>query len=448
MIGFTGVISIIVLFIFLNGTTAMEFEKKEYKSGLIFREKSKARISYDSFTILYHANVTDYFGIKNEVSKCIDHMIKICEISYQEICQIQIISKQHRLKYLEKDELDINMYQLKSDIREKRAINFVGKFLHWAFGIMDADTAEEYDEKINDLQENAKELLKIDTHSLLFIKENIIANNKSFVELANYTNSIFKSIDILTKQNAKQHNTDSLLLLLDKITELWLSEHNHISKQIKNHLDGAIYGKISQLVSIKQFTKDLTKIEQLLPENQRLPINIHKENALNIFKYAITKASLYGNKLLIEINIPKIDRELYIVYEIIPIPIMVNDYPIIIIPSMTYVLFDQNSAGYIPLLKDEFSNANINMEMIIKPNDNIYHDYTENCEVNIFMNPSQELIIKLCNIKIIPRTNYFIPLNSNDQYYLSVITTQTFHLVRILSRQSNKNEIHYKFRHD
>lgn len=187
-------------------------------------------------------------------------------------------------------------------------------------------------------------------------------------------------------------------------------------------LQGAILGQVTHLVPLDSLSEDLLELEKLLPDKLKLPVNIYKENALNIFKFATTRAAIYHNRMIIEINIPRIDRVTYTAFEIIPIPIQINNLSSIIIPSTTHILINQLTSDYIPIEKFEYTTAisNLDGSKIIRPLNNIFHDFHYNCEMNIFLNNSISLESDLCNSKIIRNSNIFIPLNNVDQYFLSL----------------------------
>lgn len=243
------------------------------------------------------------------------------------------------------------------------------------------------------------------------MRENVIINQETFGKLSKYTATRMEAL----KENLRTTSVHLREIQVDTLIgpiKLWFEEHRQIAKQVLRHLEGAIYGEISQLIPPNQSFKDLQKIEQQLPENQRLPIHIHRDNPMTIYKYSTTRATLYGDRLMIELKIPKIDRELYILYKIIPIPIMVNDQVKIIIPSMTHVLSDQQHAGFIPITQKEFEDAKFNNmgEKIVVPSENMFHNYKDSCEMSLLLEPTRELFVQLCNVKTLPTSNYIIPL--------------------------------------
>lgn len=406
-----------VLFTYtLDHSEALEFIAQDIKSGLIFKELSLAKVSYDSFSLIYHTNLTDYFQMRSRMKSC---MNKLNTNFFTTGTEPRRAYYNHLLDYMQKSEMEINTFRTfnrSEHRRNKRAIEWVGKLMNVAFGVMDAETARDIDKKINELVEDTYELKKLNMETTTFVKENLITDKDNIENLAKKTNELIDRVENIKDAAAISLAHQEMDFI---ITTIWNS-HQYFSNQILKHLEGAIYGKVSQLIPVESLRQDLITLENLLPEKQKLPINIRTESALNIFKFSTTRATLFKNKMLIEINIPKVDRETYNIYEIIPIPFKYDNISSIIVPTMTHVLINMDSTDYIPVTESEVTAGTFNSDnvKIVKPQDNVYHDFSYSCEMNIFMNTSVQISAKLCNFRIIPKYNLFIPLNQMDQYYL------------------------------
>lgn len=123
-----------------------------------------------------------------------------------------------------------------------------------------------------------------------------------------------------------------------------------------------------------------------------------------------------------EITIPIVEREIFSAFQIIPIPVVVNNATMVIRPSTQYVLLNNDAKEYIPITDNEFISSKFNLrgERIIQPAENSYLDFSHNCEIGILMNPQRANILKYCDIKLVPTLNYFISLNNNDLFFLRI----------------------------
>lgn len=130
--------------------------------------------------------------------------------------------------------------------RQKRApLEFVGKLSNMAFGIMDAETARTYDEKINELQsevETGREMAKRKTTLI-----------KGILELNNVTLSGFKqNIDDLEFQLHRfqktiSHKVDEIMIDhrlrdISSVATLIMIDHNELSNQIRIALEESMNG--------------------------------------------------------------------------------------------------------------------------------------------------------------------------------------------------------------
>lgn len=199
----------------------------------------------------------------------------------------------HLLDYMKKSEMEINTFRTfnKTNIdnkRKKRAIEWVGKLMNIAFGVMDADTARKIDEQINELMEDNRELKKLNMETTTFIKENLITDRDNFEKLSFRTNELINRVEQIRDTagiNQAHQEMDFM------IATIWNS-HQYFSNQILKHLEGAIYGKVSQLIPVESLRQDLILLENLLPEKQKLPINIRTESALNIY------SNVFNNQII------------------------------------------------------------------------------------------------------------------------------------------------------
>lgn len=64
-------------------------------------------------------------------------------------------------------------------------------------------------------------------------------------------------------------------------------------------------------------------------------------------------------------------------------------------------------------------------QMIISPNNPIFHDFRDNCEMSLKLNYHGDNVSKFCYIRTIPTTNYFISLGSPSEYFISLANPTT-----------------------
>lgn len=420
-------IAIMAIFFLLTGSyNSLDYEQRDQKTGLTFVKLAKAKISYDTYTILYYVDISEYRNLTLTIEKFLLQADKECErLQTSFTCKTLLGQAKTLLTHMQRDEIDIQAYQQKIHLRKKRAIEIIGDFYHWAFGLMNAATAREYEQKIENLQSDTKRLHNLAQEQTILIKETLSLNNKTISDLSKHLTRISESISHYFEIEFQKVNwIHSELTFTEAITIIKLieTEHRRSTQQILRCLEEVVSGKITQLIPEERLINDLSHIEKFLREDQKLPIDFNIEDPLHIFKYSKIMSTLYGNRIFMEITIPIVERQQYTAYEIIPIPTIVNNFTIIIKPSAKYVLLNDDAKDYIPISSKEYIQGKVNLcgERIIKPAENAHLDFSENCEISIFMHPQKKTILNLCDYKILPTSNYFISINSNNLYYLQI----------------------------
>lgn len=419
-----------VIFIFLTISIglnfSLNFEPLDTKTGLTFIKRSMARISYDTYTILYYIDITQYKNITKIVETFLNQTNVECNSLGSHTCRAMLDQAEVLLNHMKRDEMEIEAYQQKLTNRKKRAIEFIGDFYHWAFGLMNADSAREYDQKIEGLQNDSNRFHNLLQEQTILIKESLTLNNKTMGILENHIQKTAKQIKRYIDEQFHRLNWLQAEVVLTEGTDLIKmleTEHHRLTLQILKCLEDTIFGKITQLIPKNKLQDDLLVISKFLKDEQKLPIDLMTENPLHIFKYSKITSILFGNRIMLELNIPIIERGVYTAYEIIPIPTRIGNETVIIKPSTRFTLLNDGAKEFIPITPREFfkSKFNLHGERIIKPADNAIVDYSQNCEISIFMHPRASTLNKFCDVKIIPTANYFVSINSNDAYYLRIV---------------------------
>lgn len=136
---------------------------------------------------------------------------------------------------------------------------------------------------------------------------------------------------------------------------------------------------------------ELKRISSTLNANQQLPIDPEHENALTIFKAATFKATLFNNRIIVEINIPIAEREQFHLFKTTPIPVISNNNTFITTPFSTFFLLNTDQTKYIAISKKQMDSGILlsNGEMLYKPTSTILLNDDKICEWKILKNPDQ-----------------------------------------------------------
>lgn len=416
---------------------AFNFTEEEHNAGLIFINHGPARVTYDTHTMVYHTDISEYKNLTTTIEKAINDIEKFCKPTDTTL-KFLISQMRAEITHMNRDVQDFEAYQQnqqnlekKDVIRGKRSLDFIGSAYHWAVGLTDAETAKDMYTNIWKNSNDSARLQILFNKQTTLIKEEIKVTKGHVQQMKRQIASLQQQSDALGtrrldeyRQQVKQREMNETITKSIDIIQFMILEHQRISKQLIESLQHSGSGKITQLVPIQRLKNDLAFIEGNLKEDQKLPINIDRENPLHIFKFTTVTAALYNNELIVHITIPIIEIEHYTLYKIIPIPTNVNGTQAIILPTTRFVVINNKNNAFTPISHDEYYNSKINVagEQILKPAENSYSDYTKNCELNILINPNKDIIEKTCNIQVMPSSNFIVSVNNNNLYYVSIVT--------------------------
>lgn len=415
---------------FMVTITALNFTEKTENTGIIFIKMERARVSYDTFTVVYHLDISEYMKMTTRVTECIDKLEYLCRWTKSTNCELIIENLRNQVTHMKIDESDINSYKIS---RAKRGlINLGGKILNWIFGVMDADSAQEYDKKINEIHETSKREHTIQNEQLMLVRETLNFSNKSYTELNEKINGTIEKIKELYGHSTKQLEklqTEEKFLELTNVAQLIIMEHTRLSTQILKNLESTLAGKISQLIPTESLKKDISKISTLLTENQKLPIDPRDEDTLHIFKFATTRAALFNRRLLVELTFPVIERTRYTLYRTIPVPVKLRERTIVITTPPTYFVLSDDRREFIFIDETELKESKTTKsgERIINPAQNAHFSSDDSCEMSIFLNPSKTAIEKTCDVRTIPTNTYFVTIQQNVLYYIYTSNATRIH---------------------
>lgn len=161
-----------------------------------------------------------------------------------------------------------------------------------------------------------------------------------------------------------------------------------------------------------------------IDKNQALPTQLKNNGLYDIKKFVTTRATLFNEKIFMEISIPVVDRREYTLYKAIPTPAKINDHNFIQTPNSKYFLLNKQHNYYIPMTETDLRSC-LNFDentLICKPVSPVYHNPNTVCELATFNNESADSISKLCTFENVPKSNYVIQINEQDKYFVSIFT--------------------------
>lgn len=417
-------LKVICLIMILSGSTNnIKFDPKAEPTGVMFSELARTYISYTRWQICYYYDLTEYFDKIEQFKICIKQMHVTCNrIQDNGTCTIILDQFDNHLESIQTDAETIESFESGSHRAKRAPFEFIGKIENLLFGLMDAETAKLYDEKINELQADASRTNDLMKQQTMLIKGVVQLNNRTFSDLK-------KNVEVLDQEivtlSSKLDLAINEMILNNKfrdvaqIATLITLEHTEISKELMTLLQNSIDGKISGIIPFKSLKNCLQIISNKLDHTQKLPIDIKNESIYHIYKIISVRSTLINKRIMIEISIPILEKNQFHLFKAIPIPTLFNDYFIILEPTSKYFLLNTDRLEYLPLDEDELSNCRhtVDNQLICIPYSPIKYNREQICELNILPIANLNKIFEKCNFKVVPRTNYIIQINHQDKYY-------------------------------
>lgn len=410
----------------LTGTYA-DFTKETYDNGLLFAELGRVHTSYTKWHLCYYYDLKPYYTQIEHVQSCLTQLRRICaNLNENTLCSAALNQLQIHFNDIQTEKDQIESFQQYKQ-RRKRAAPFelIGKISNLLFGILDAETAQAYDKQIHEMEKKSKVFQEIQEDQTTLIRQNTELNQKVFNSFKTNVEELAEKVSELNLTYQNSTNELANQIKFESIAQITLAiilKHDKISGTLMQLLEDAIHGKITSAIPIRALKRNLQSIENNLGENQKLPIDLQNESTYHIFKTVTIRATQMNEKILVELNIPILERETYKLIKTIPIPINIKGNTLIIRPTSEYFLFNKAKTQYIPLPQEELRNCIHNFEntLICTPYSPIRTNEEDICELEILLMMNTDETTTNCDYAVIPTQNYLILINQQDQYYYFV----------------------------
>lgn len=436
-----GIILIATIYIVDN---AMDFRPEKIETGIMFQKIAKVNTAYVNWNLCYYYDLDEYFKLREKLGNCIHKMQTVCEsITEKTLCNTLLEQLSSHSALMVQNEEMIESYEHTFDRKKRALFEIIGRIYNAAFGLLDADDGRRYDQQIEMLKTNTltnKDLIKDHT---TILEANMHLHNETFQALR----MAIQNLTIETNRlEASQNNVtrdiqyQSYFNTLATISTLIISQQEKASRSIMTVLQNTIKGTIIDLVPIAMLEDDLRSIETYLEEDERLPIHLDNENIHHLFKVITAKSNMIGRKMIMEISIPIITTEIFQLIKPIPIPSKNGNIMFTIQPQYPYFLLDIEHMRYVPLEEEELGNCKIrtSLDLICSPYSPIYKKWESVCEMNLLYKQNIENLFQVCDVKLLPNTNYIVPINRKNEYYCTV--TKEFHVNNICGKTFQNTE--------
>lgn len=418
------IFTLLALFVTLPTKRAYEFEPVSQNLGAFLIKIRDAYVSHSSW--LYHYDLTDFYENVNGYKDCLIKLDEICckLEGMNESTQCSTLVRKHK-SFLEDMSIDIEYLEnVQSEGKKKRnlirrrkrdaPLGYITTFgFKPLFGIMDA---EELATKIDELAENQQAHYTILDHNLSIISRVIDTTNDTMSEFKQSMHEMSMFIEITTDKLYEMETSIDLHLSLTYISSLATNikiEYTKAINMIKKVIQNKLVGEYTEIMTYKRLTKDLQEIKQEFDDSRvrLLTDPLELQNSLTI------TGAIINRKLLIELEVPIIDRRPYTLKKIIELPIRHEDSVLVFeIPHMNHFVQDE-ARIFIPMQPEDlpFCHEITRKKLLCYPQWETHYADETSCESNILFDQAQN-VIKTCTIRPSRKINWIIGLNNNQHY--------------------------------
>lgn len=308
--------------------------------------------------------------------------------------------------------------------RQKRGLfNAVGSLSKTLFGTLDENDARAYDEKITKVQQNEDYLLHLIRNHTSIIETTVNIFNRTrshideqFIRLNHQLGMLNTSLNRI-----KEEIMDNRVMLelenLATFTTILLIRHQASVDTLIDLLTELKHGKPHpSIITPKQIQEKLFEIQKHLPPTLSLPISIN-DNLFHIYQLTNSRTGILNNKIIFELTLPLPFMDQYQLYKVTALPTPHQNKFLYVQPSLEYLMIDLNREHYYTLNTIDLNNCfNEDKTYLCQTIHPIFNEHSANnlCEIKLLNHATE--IPQECEIKLIPKTNYWIQLSQPNSW--------------------------------
>lgn len=159
------------------------------------------------------------------------------------------------------------------------------------------------------------------------------------------------------------------------------SEHERYIELIKNSLKNTLYGDFTEFISFEQLKKDLREVAITLDDTPYMILNRLKD----IQQVATIRGTIMNKRLILELDIPMINKNQFKLHKIIPLPIRNAEKVMIMDLEDNTFLVDNHTRTYISVKNQELLSCKNTFDnsLMCFPQSEIYFENTQKCESSL-----------------------------------------------------------------
>lgn len=318
--------SIFLVLSIITFKSGIDFKENNHTKGIVLEKLSDVRVYYDTYSLIYHIDLNSFYNTTENISTNLKIFKSQCNRVKTKKCMIFLSQLEKKFKKLAKAQSALQIYQPSK--RVKRVIPLIIGYA-LCVAISTAISAGITYLAVNDLAANVNqtqnEVLRLND----LIYENTYLINQSIDFQKNITHDLEHRIHNLNKRldtallSSESNHIDSIFKSYSEHINCQVFDQIQRAFQIEKHLEGALNGKLTQLIPEQKLRNGLIFIKTQLKQSQTLPLDLDNDSSLYIFKSSTIKGAIFNKLLLLELQFPVPEKDIFIAYEIIPLPIKI-----------------------------------------------------------------------------------------------------------------------------
>lgn len=245
------------------------------------------------------------------------------------------------------------------DNRSKRSawIAGVGTVLKQIFGTLDENDALRYDEAIESLQKNEKQILSLMKENILVTKSILTTYNKTITQIKDNEVILIGAIDKLSINIKNISEITNGLQILANVNEIFDSIETAIlvlSFQLEDVINALLFSSQNVLhpsiMTPKQLYREFVDHYRYLPSNLELPVNLDINSVHVILSISTLVCYYLNNRIVFVLQVPLVSITEYMFYQVIALPTPYDSNTpnkfSFIIPENKYIAMTKDKSNY------------------------------------------------------------------------------------------------------
>lgn len=420
------------------GKSLITVSKFKNEAGMYFEQVGRAQTVKTQWDIYIRFDLLRYRQDIKRLKQIEQGLTELCtdmeSQSSKGTCEDTTGLLQHQLRAIDNlnTMLEYNGDEDHLNLRQKRAapLNGIGWLQHELFGVMSSDQAEEIDQHFQKLKKNS-----LYTLQLLRNQTSIVDSTINLMKLTQEENNknyekIELQIDVLRNETSLMKKKMKIISMA-MITLAFVNQVEQTQAGILDMLTDLHQGQVSSHVfSPKQFKEQVEVMKSELPIDSMVP-EIAQKDIKSVYRIIRGSARVTTNYIILKIIFPLVSKMDFQLWHVIPIPTRHNNSHFTIVPDAEYMMMNLQRESFYVLNHQE-------LRTCLRPNDqtficNMKHPlYTATSTVgacergllnNLFnLHPS-------CKIQVTPEKEFWISLNTRNQWIYGVQQTTPINVV-------------------